>query len=254
MSGGAPPLPRAFTDPGLIAHRGLHGPGRAENGLAAFEAAAAAGYAVELDVQPSADGVAMAFHDDDLVRLTGAEGRVRDRDAAALGALPLRGGGETVPTLAAALAAIAGRVPVVVEIKDQHGDMGPTDGGLEAAVARDLAAYDGPAAAMSFNPHSVAAMARLAPDVPRGLVTSAYRAEDWPGLSAAARDRLRDAPDAGDHGIAFVSHQADDLDAPRVAELRAAGLAVLCWTIRSAEQEARARRYADAVTFEGYLP
>jgi hypothetical protein len=37
-----------------------------------------------------------------------------------------------------------------------------------------------------------------------------------------------------------------------VAELKAQGAAILCWTIRSPEAEAKARAVADNVTFEGY--
>ena len=72
-----------------IAHRALHGPGAPENSRAAVRAAVAAGYGVELDVQPSADGVAMVFHDEDLLRLTGEAGRIAGRSAAELGALTL---------------------------------------------------------------------------------------------------------------------------------------------------------------------
>jgi glycerophosphoryl diester phosphodiesterase len=71
-----------------IAHRGLWSPdGPPENSLGAFQAACAAGYGIELDVQLSADGEAMVFHDDKLERLTGAPGRIRDRSAAELGEL-----------------------------------------------------------------------------------------------------------------------------------------------------------------------
>jgi glycerophosphoryl diester phosphodiesterase len=90
--------------------------------------------------------------------------------------------------------------------------------------------------------------------VPRGLVTSAFRAEDWPGLPRHERDRLRAMPDLEAVGAAFVSHQADALDMPEVAAARARGLPVLCWTVRSPEAERAARRVACAVTFEGYLP
>ena len=62
-----------------IAHRGLWSPdGPPENSLGAFQAACAAGYGIELDVQLSADGEAVVFHDDKLKRMTGREGRVRD--------------------------------------------------------------------------------------------------------------------------------------------------------------------------------
>ena len=46
--------------------------------------------------------------------------------------------------------------------------------------------------------------------------------------------------------------EAADLAAPRVAELQAQGAAILCWTIKSAEDEAKARKYAQNITFEGY--
>ena len=248
------PLPAAFLKPGHIAHRGLHGPGRAENSLAAFRAAVEHGYAIEMDVQPSADGHAMAFHDYDLDRLTQASGAVDGRDAAALGALSLRGGPGGVPTLRQALAEIGGRVPVLIEVKDRDGDMGPSVGPLEDAVADALAGYEGDVAVMSFNPHSVAHLARRLPNVPRGLVTSAFEARHWPDLSDATRARLRDVPDAARLGAGFVSHQGDALDMPRIAALRADGLAILCWTIRTPDEERRARVHADAVTFEGYLP
>ena len=92
----------------------------------------------------------------------------------------------------------------------------------------------------------------LAPDVPRGLTTSAYRAEDWKLLPARTRDRLRDIPDYDSVNACFISHEADDLPRPRVADLKQRGAAILCWTIRSPEAEAEARKIAQNVTFEGY--
>ncbi|MCX7645736.1 MAG: glycerophosphodiester phosphodiesterase family protein [Rhodobacteraceae bacterium] len=248
------PLPRAFLGPPL-AHRGYHdrAAGRPENSRAAFAAAIAAGYGIECDVQLSADGRAMVFHDDELDRLTPERGPVRQRGAAELGRIPLRGSdGEGIPTLAEVLRLVAGRVALLVEIKDQDGAMGPAVGALEAAVAADLAGYGGPVAVMSFNPHSVAAFAGHAPDVARGLTTSAWHAKDWEGIPDEVRRRLRGIPDYDRVGASFISHEAKDLGRPRVAELKARGAAVLCWTIRSAEAEAAARRIAHNVTFEGY--
>jgi glycerophosphoryl diester phosphodiesterase len=247
------PLPPAFlTRP--IAHRALHdrAQGRPENSRAAVRAAVAAGYGIEIDVQLSADGQAMVFHDEELDRLTAETGPLNARSAAALGAIRLKDAEDGIPTLPEVLALVAGRVPLLIEIKDQTGDMSQTDGRLEAAVARALQGYAGPVAVMSFNPHAVAQMARLAPDVPRGLTTSAYDPEDWAPLDPAICDRLRDIPDYDRSGASFLSHEAADLARPRVAELKASGAAILCWTIRSAQAEAAARRIAQNVTFEGY--
>lgn len=238
-----------------IAHRALHdrAAGRPENSPAAVRAAVACGYGIEIDLQPSADGVPMVFHDYDLRRLTGIPGRVRGRSAAELGGLTLLGGKEGIPTLSEVLEIVAGKVPLLIEIKDQDGAMGPSVGPLEEATANVLAGYEGPLAVMSFNPHSVAAFRAAAPQVPVGLTTSAYLAEDWPLLPAAVRDHLRTIPDYDRVGASFISHEAADLDAPRVSTLKRQGAAILCWTIRSAEAEAAARKVAQNVTFEGYL-
>ena len=250
-----PALPAGFLG-APIAHRALHdrAAGRPENSAAAVRAAVAAGYGIEIDIQPSADGVPMVFHDYDLARLTGREGRIADLTAAELAALPLLGGEEGVPTLAQVLALVAGRVPLLIEVKDQDGAMGPKVGPLERAVAAALRGYDGPVAVMSFNPHSVAALAATAPDVPRGLTTWEWEpreaAED--GVDAAACARLRQIADYDRVGASFISHHHRDLARPRVAELKAKGAAVLCWTIRSRAEEAEARRIAQNVTFEGY--
>ena len=249
------PLPDAFLG-APFAHRALHdrAAGRPENSRAAVRAAIAAGYGIEIDIQPSADGVPMVFHDYDLRRLTGESGRIRGRTAQDLQAIPLLGGDEGIPTLADILTIVAGRVPLLVEIKDQDGAMGEAVGHLELAVARALQPYQGPVALMSFNPNAVVALATYAPHLPRGLTTSAYRPEDWPLLPAPVRDRLREIPDMDRTGASFISHEAADLSRVRVAELKAQGHAVLCWTIRSPQAEAEARKVADNVTFEGYAP
>ena len=239
-----------------LAHRGLHdlAAGRHENSCSAIRAAVDAGYGIEIDVQVSSDGVAMVFHDYDLDRLTDATGPVRARSAAGLAGIPLKGSDEGIPTLVEVLALVAGRVPLLIEVKDQHGEMGPVDGVLERAVARDLAGYRGPVAVMSFNPHSVIALKGAAPDVPRGIVTCAYAPEDCPELPEDVRARLRGIPDYTKAGACFISHEWDDLDRPRVAELAEQGAAILCWTIRSPEAEAAARGVAAHITFERYLP
>ncbi|EAQ12952.1 glycerophosphoryl diester phosphodiesterase [Maritimibacter alkaliphilus HTCC2654] len=237
-----------------LAHRAYHdvSAGRPENSRAAIRAAVAAGYGIECDVQLSSDGVAMVFHDYDLGRLTAQKGPVAQQTARALGAIPLLGADDGIPTLAEVLGIVAGQVPLLIEIKDQDGAMGANIGPLEAAVAGALAGYTGPVAVMSFNPHSVSEMARLAPETPRGLTTCAYDADDWPLLNATVRTLLARIPDYDHVGASFISHDARDLTSGVVADLKAKGTPVLCWTIRSPEAETKAREVADNVTFEGY--
>jgi glycerophosphoryl diester phosphodiesterase len=247
-------LPATFlTKP--ITHRALHDKtdGRPENSVEAITAAIDAGYGIEIDLQLSKDGVPMVFHDYHLGRLTAEQGPVALRTAAELGQITLTGGTAGIPTLSEVLALVDGRVPLLVEIKDQDLAMGPNVGTLQQAVADALAGYAGDVAVMSFNPHAVIAFGEAAPHIARGLVTSSYDPADWAPVPKDVCERLRDIPDYDRTGATFISHEAHDLDRARVAELKAAGAAVLCWTIKSAAQEATAREVADNVTFEGYL-
>ena len=239
-----------------LAHRALHDvqDGRPENSRAAIRAAIAAGYGIEIDLQLSSDGHAMVFHDYDLARLTGVKGPIQQRCAADLSAIGLLGGNEGIPSLAEVLDLVAGRVPLLIELKDQHGQMGPTDGALEDAVAADLAGYHGAVAVMSFNPHMVARLHERAPDIPRGLTTAGFRRIGWPLLKRAVRHHLRQIPDFDTVGASFISHDIKALDMPRVAELKARGIAILCWTVRGPKDERAARLVADNITFEGYRP
>lgn len=250
----SPVLPDAFLR-APIAHRALHDVAdqRPENSRAAIRAAMQAGYGIEIDLQLTSDGAAVVFHDYDLSRLTGRVGAVRQTTLQDLQQIALlHGDGEYIPTFTDVLALVGGQVPLLVELKDQDGAMGDNIGPLEAATAQALTAYTGPVAVMSFNPHSVAEMARLCPHLPRGLVTDGYDPANWP-LTAETCARLRDIPDFDRVEACFISHQVSDLTRPRVLELHQRGVPVLCWTVRSPEIEAQARSVADNVTFEGYL-
>ena len=238
-----------------ITHRALHNraQGRVENSLASIQAAIDAGFGIEIDVQLSADGHAMVFHDYVLDRLTAETGPVNARNRTELEQIQLTDDAGTIPSLDTVLETVAGRVPLLIEIKDQDGAMGTNIGALETATAKALTDYAGDVAVMSFNPHSVAKMAELAPNVPRGITTSSYMAEFWPEVPDYTRDRLRDIPDYDAVGACFISHEVTDLSRPRVAEIKAQGANILCWTVRSPQVAKEALKIADNVTFEGYV-
>jgi len=245
-------LPDAFLEV-PIAHRGLHGGDVPENSRTAVARAAAEGYGIEIDVQPSRDGSAMVFHDATLERMTFAAGRVDARTAAELAGLTLSDSGEGIPTLAEVLQ-IAGQAPLLIELKDQSGDLGPAPcPALIEAVATALDGHPGPVAAMSFNPALAASLAARCPGLAVGLVTEAFRADDWPRVPAERRERLATAEGLHDD-VAFLSCGRRDLDRAPIRAAKARGLPVLTWTIRSAEQAAAALRIADQITFEEYRP
>ncbi|MEX3017058.1 glycerophosphodiester phosphodiesterase family protein [Gymnodinialimonas hymeniacidonis] len=237
-----------------LAHRGLHNRanGVIENSMGAVKAAIAAGYGIEVDVQLASDNAAMVFHDDRLDRLTGESGPIRGWASRDLGTLRLTGSDECVPTLPEVLEVVAGQVPLLIELKDQSGGTGSAPDDLERAVAQALEGYEGPVAVMSFNPHMVANLAKRAPQVVRGITTDGYAEKEWPDLSSDSLHQLREIAAFDAVGASFISHNCHQLGAPRVLELKARGVPILCWTVKSPEDEAMARKVADNITFEGY--
>ena len=235
-----------------LAHRGLHDAraGWVQNSLSAMRAAIDASYGIECDLQLSADGHAMVFHDHQLDPLTDATGRVSDFSADQLAATRLTGSAEDIPRLTDLLDLVAGRVPLLIELKDQTQRPGGSVGPLEAATIAALDRYDGPVALISFQPAMVQELARIAPDIPRGLVGRNF---DHRHLSVEENAALTDYAAFEATGSCFVSHKWRHLDAPAVKRLKSQGVPVLAWTIRSRKDEAVARAMADNVTFEGYL-
>lgn len=236
-----------------IAHRGYHdaSAGRIENTLSAVRAAMEHRFAIEVDLQLSADGAVVVFHDDTVDRVLNGSGRVDGFSLSALKALDFRLGGDRVPTLAELLSAVAGAVPLVIELKSDFSG----NRKLEEAVAPILAAYAGPAVVMSFDPDSMAAMQRLAPGIPRGIVADRYTdLNDWGFLPATKRRRLRHVLDVPRVGAAFVSYDIHGLPTLATSVLRTIGRPLITWTVRTGADREKARRVADQITFEGFDP
>jgi glycerophosphoryl diester phosphodiesterase len=237
-----------------VAHRALHdaAAGIIENMPSAVDAAIAGLYAVEVDVQMSSDGEAMVFHDDDLDRLTLATGPLKALTARALQGVEFRSTADRMMSLPDLLERVAGRVPLVIELKSHF------DGDTSVAVrACELVAdYAGPAALMSFDPEMVVAVRRLAPHIPRGITMERrYDDPEWAPLSATTKFAWgnllhfpRTRPD-------FVAHYVKELPAPAPWLARnLLGLPLLTWTVRTEADRAAAHRYADQMIFEGFRP
>jgi len=237
-----------------VAHRGLHDApnGVIENMPGAAKAAVAGNFAIECDIQLTADGEAMVHHDDELGRLTEGSGRLLQKTAAELKAVVFRNTPERMMTLADLCALVAGRVPLVIEVKS-HFD---GDRKLVKRMAEVLSSYEGAAVGMSFDPDQVMALRELIPSRPRGIVAERhYTAEDWPETSAAQRWEMkhlhhffRTQPD-------FVAYWVDELPSPAPWIARNVfGRPLLTWTVRTPAQRARAARHADQMIFEGFRP
>ena len=147
------------------AHRGLHGGGIPENSLAAFERACLAGHGIELDVQLSRDGVVTVFHDYTLTRMTGRAEKLCELDSSELSTLSLNNTAEHIPTFAEVLTLVAGRVPILVELKGET-----TNTELCKSVAEQLKAYSGKYCIESFNPLLVREIQKHLPSAFCGLL------------------------------------------------------------------------------------
>ena len=233
-----------------IAHRGFHeaAKGTIENTPSAFRAAIESGYGIECDLQISADGEAMVHHDDELGRLTDGQGRLDAMTAVALKQVPFKGSSDRMLTLGELCDLVGGRTTLVIELKSQF----PGDTRLAARTANVLAGKVGPIAVMSFDPLLMAALRRIGPSLTLGMVAM-KRAPDAPPTSRMPALRYLRAMLAG--RLQFMAYRVQDLDTvpPRLAR-NLLGWPLLTWTVRTADDRARAARYADQVIFEGFRP
>jgi glycerophosphoryl diester phosphodiesterase len=237
-----------------VAHRGLHdaGAGVVENTPTAFAAAVAANYAIECDLQISADGEAMVHHDETLGRLTDGSGRLDAMTSAELRRVPFKTTTDRMISVGELCDLVAGRVTLVIELKsDRAGDRR-----LAARAAAVLAGYAGPVAVMSFDPAQILPLRASAPGLTRGLVAGGWSGENEQdrilarGRRALAygRDTLRARPQ-------FIAYAVKDLPATLpLAARRLGGVPLLTWTVRSQDDRQRAARFADQMIFEGFRP
>lgn len=239
---------RAFSDV-LFAHRGLHDAEHAENSFSAFARAVEHGYGIELDVRLSKDGELVVFHDDTLDRVTGVSGLVRDYTVKELASFSLAGTGEGVPTFRSVLDLVDGKVPLLVEIKEDAGDSAVSE-----KTAEMLSAYKGPFVIESFNPLSLSRIRRLMPEVYRGQLSDRFTREKQYRkpmfvLLEMFLLNFRARPD-------FIAYRFDETRFFPFRLLRALyPRPLFAYTVKSAEEERFARAHGfDTVIFENYLP
>ena len=231
-----------------FAHRGLHSDGAPENSMAAFKAAVRHGFGIELDVRLSKDGELVVFHDDDLERVVGSRGAVKDFTADELSKMRLMGTGEGIPRFADVLKMVDGRVPLLVEIKEL-----PNDSAVSVAAAKMLKGYKGPYIIESFNPLSLMRVAKILPKVPRGILSQRYlnypqyRSPLYLALQALLLNRICKPT--------FVAYHHRHASSISLKLARLLGAVTYAWTVRSPEEESVAfANCFDSVIFEGYVP
>jgi glycerophosphoryl diester phosphodiesterase len=235
-----------------IAHRGLHDrdQGIIENTASAFSAAIHGGYAIECDLQISADGEAMVFHDKHLGRLTPVEGAVKNFSVRELKQMPIVGSTDRMQTLNELLDQVGGKVPLLIELKTHWNH----DIELVQRTLKVLESYAGPYALMSFDPEMVAALAEFSPRIVRGITADRTVDAYFKQVPVGRRVSIRQFQHLAHTRPHFVSYDFAGLPFYPVQALRQAGYPVLSWTIANVHDAKRARRYSDQITFEGFTP
>jgi glycerophosphoryl diester phosphodiesterase len=237
-----------------IAHRGLHDRARGivENMPSAVTAAVEKNFAIEVDIQLTADDEAMVHHDDELGRLNEGSGTLLSMTAAHLKQVAFKDTSDRMMTLSDLCALVAGRVPLIIELKSHYDG----DRKLLRRAAQVLSGYSGPAALMSFDPDMIEALREEAPQIVRGIVAERnYTDPYWQKVTPKQRQAMLGLGHAFRTKPHFVSYRVDDLPAPPPWIARNIfGCALITWTVRTAEQRERTYRWADQMTFEGFVP
>jgi glycerophosphoryl diester phosphodiesterase len=221
-----------------IAHRGLHDKDNRiiENTASAFAAAIVNNFAIETDLQLTRDGEAAVFHDATLDRLLETKGPVVDVTMKQLRQASFKNTDDHIQSLGELLDQVAGKVPLVVEIKSKWGK----EGILERRIADVIGNYKGQLALMSFNPSSIALIREYAPACPRGIVAEHI---SWQHLTSYPQTKFD-----------FLAYKAQNL--PALAPLCAKyifKMPLLAWTVRTKKDHMKAR-WADQIIFENYVP
>lgn len=229
----------------FIAHRGLHDEVSPENSLSAFQKAIDKNYAIEIDVRPLADGTIVVFHDEKLGRLTGADGFVANYTYEDIKDLKLGKSNEGIPTLEEVLNLVAGKTPLLIEIKNS-GKVG-----YEKNVLKILSKYKGEYAIQSFNPYSLEWFKINAPHIKRGQLSSFFKGNLEINFAKkfVLKRMMLNKKVSEPH---FISYQVENL--PNRYVKKYSNIPVLAWCVRNQETYDKAKKYCDNIIFEGFEP
>ena len=228
-----------------IAHRGFHTPKAPENSMGAFKNAIEKGYPIELDVQLLEDNTVVVFHDYVLKRMTNQDGYVSKLKKEDLKNYKLAGTQETIPTLKEVLELVNGKVPILIEIKNE-GKVGR----LESEVIKILKDYKGEYAVQSFNPFSLNYFYQNAPEIIRGQLSGSFEDFDSTRIVKALLKRMAfNKKYSKPHFIAYESKMMPNRFVKRYKHLP-----LIVWAVKSQEEYMNVIKYCDNIIFEQFEP
>ena len=223
-----------------IAHRGLWGENIPENSLLAYENAKEKGFPIEIDLYKSKDGEIFSVHDRNLLRLTGKDMDVCLSVSSSVKELSICNSAEKIPTLKETLSLLDGKVPVLIELKNQP------DKTVVNSVAEILSEYKGEFAVQSFNPIFIKRFKKLLPQTVAGILTT-KKEEDLKDETALNKFIVKLTP------LNFIV-KPDFISAEKSAYPIKSKRYKLAWTITSEEEYEKIKPFADNIIFEGFIP
>ena len=221
-----------------IAHRGLFDNEHPENTISAYEKAIENGYAIELDVQMTIDGVLVCYHDNNLKRLTGVDKDIRTLTYEEVSKLNVVNENFKIPTFSKTLEFVNGKVPLVIELKSQK------QKGFEKKVCEILRNYKGDFVVQSFDPLVMRRVQKIEPSFIRGMLTTLEEVKGYPKIVTKFMNNF---------GFQYI-FKFDFLNI-RVCDLeyhkkRIKKHNVICWTIKTNNDIIPAKKYAKNIIFE----
>jgi len=229
------------------AHRGLfdNEAQAPENSLNAIREAIKAGYGIEFDVQLSKDDVPVVFHDADLKRMCGVDGKVWDYTLEELQKMKLANSDQTIPTLAQVLEEVDGKVPLIVEYKMDRVDTKVCELGNKL-----LAVYEGIYCIESFHPFAVKWYRQNRPDILRGQLSENFirdgKKEFTMFLMTYLLTNFMTRPD-------FIAYRHKDADNISRRICKGLGALSVAWTIRSQAEYEKSKKHFDLFIFDSCI-
>ncbi|MFA5422119.1 MAG: glycerophosphodiester phosphodiesterase family protein [Bacilli bacterium] len=232
-----------------LAHRGLHDERFDENSLSAFKAAVDKGYGIELDVHLIKDGTLAVVHDNCLKRVADLDRLVSDMTIEELKATQLLISKEKIPTLDEVLKVVAGRVPLLIEMKVD----GPFNPSLPKTIIKSLKDYPdtNKIAIESFNPYALRWLSKnYAKLYPYGQLIS-FGLEN---ISKFALWMFKSLNIRHVSKPSFLAFDINYLPNRKIRRLRKRGHLVVSWTIDSEAKRLLAIRETSNYIFESIRP
>ena len=220
-----------------------------ENSLAAFKNAVDHEYPIELDVQKTVDDQLFVLHDYNTKRVCGRDFETKELHSDMLTKFKLLGTDQCIPLLADVLELVDGKVPILIEIKNEKVSAGK----LEYLLHEMLTAYHGEIALESFNPLSIRYMSKRNHDYIVGQLSYQFEGKDnipapIRGLLKSCRLNFISKPD-------FIAYDIKSMPQNFLTALKNGGdTALLGWTVRDENDVRFAGSQCDNYIFEKVRP